>query len=98
MLALPEYTITNAMANQFLAPSLSHRVVEGEFKVDGWCALVKGECSKGVDVVGRRAVIKYDEGAWLRPGSYQTVKAELASIAEEHPDMAVIESVKRLYK
>lgn len=97
-----EYTLNAAALRQLQHSSNSHRTVEGDFEIDKWCVVIKGECSKNMDVLGKKVNVRYDGGAWLKPGLYKTIGAEIAVIAEEYPDTVdhaqMLESIKQLYK
>lgn len=100
---LPEYTQTSAALKhlQHLPGSLNS--VKGEFEIDRWCVVVKGECTKSMDILGKRMNVIYEEGAWLQPGLYRAVGAEIAIVMiEDYPDGVdhehLLEAVKRLYK
>ena len=98
----PEYTLSSAALKHFQRLPDSHHVVKGEFEIERWCVVVKGECTKSMDILGKRMNIRYEEGAWLKPGIYKTIGAEVAVLVEDHPDDMdhgqMVEAVKQLYK
>ena len=104
-LTLSEYAPTNVALKQLQYLSDSRNSVEGEFTIDKWWVVVKGECAKETSVMEKGVNVRYEEGAWLSPGLYKTVGAEIAVLVEDHPDAVdkdraeqVLEAVKQLYK